>query len=102
MGANAPAALRDKGPVWVCPNRGHYGWPARFTRGSLLVELPQWLFFVLPDVIYSAWRLTTRFRGCASSSQPGVVGAPTSRALQLMQQYRLCREKALWPSSLAR
>jgi hypothetical protein len=80
MGANAPATLGDKDPVWVCPNCGHLGWPARFTRGSLLVELLLWLFFILPDVIYLAWRLTTRFRGCASCSQPGVVGAPTSRA----------------------
>lgn len=40
--------------------------PKRVTPGSILVELVLWLCFILPGLIYSAWRLSARHWACPS------------------------------------
>lgn len=41
----------------ICPNCGFSGCPKTITKGSFSVELILWLFFILPGVDYSVWRL---------------------------------------------
>ena len=42
----------------VCTVCGSVGFPKKVTPGSFLVELGLWIFFILPGVIYSVWRLS--------------------------------------------
>lgn len=58
-----------------CPQCGHTGTPKTHTRGSILIELILWLCFLVPGLIYSIWRLTTRAEVCALCGQPGVIPA---------------------------
>lgn len=44
----------------ICPNCGWQGMPKKINRGSGLVAVALWLFFLLPGIIYSLWRLTAR------------------------------------------
>lgn len=37
------------------------------------IELVLWLCFIIPGLIYSLWRLSTRSPGCPSCGQPGMV-----------------------------
>ncbi|MEY2656100.1 MAG: hypothetical protein RLZZ524_3128 [Pseudomonadota bacterium] len=61
------------GAVMVCTTCGHCG-PARtLTRGSLMIELVLWLAFLLPGLIYSIWRLSTRGLVCESCGATALV-----------------------------
>ena len=47
-----------------CPNCGYEGSPKTFAPGSLLLEIFLWIFFLVPGVIYSIWRMEGKYRGC--------------------------------------
>lgn len=47
-----------------CTNCEYVGKPKVYTRGSLAVEILLWLFFLVPGLLYSIWRLATRYKGC--------------------------------------
>lgn len=38
--------------------------PKRYTPGSFWLELALWIFFCVPGLIYSIWRLTARKYVC--------------------------------------
>lgn len=66
-----------KGPVMVCPTCGHHGETATRTKGSMAIEIVLWLLFIVPGVIYSLWRLSTRRAVCAQCGAETLV-PPTS------------------------
>jgi len=47
-----------------CPECGYQGKPSTVTRGSFAIEIILWLCYLLPGVIYSLWRLSTRCYVC--------------------------------------
>ena len=53
-------------------------------RGSFLLECLLWLFFILPGVIYSVWRLTTKAKVCPACSAREIVplSSPGGQKLQ--------------------
>ena len=48
----------------ICRNCGHKGIPRRATPGSILIELILWICFIVPGLIYSIWRLTSKRSVC--------------------------------------
>ena len=48
--------------------RQHTGnWPGKtVTRGSIWIEIILWLCLIVPGLIYSIWRLTTRRQVCSA------------------------------------
>jgi hypothetical protein len=48
----------------VCTACGVSGAPKRVTKGSFLIELALWFFFIVPGLIYSLWRLTSKHDAC--------------------------------------
>ena len=48
----------------ICADCGTVGQPKSVTRGSFLIEIVLWLCFLVPGLIYSLWRLTTRRKAC--------------------------------------
>lgn len=47
-----------------CVTCGYIGSEKSTTKGSIWIEIVLWIFFIVPGVIYSIWRLTTRTKGC--------------------------------------
>ncbi len=43
---------------------GYKGTPVKITKGSILVELALWCCFLVPGVLYSLWRVDTRYDSC--------------------------------------
>lgn len=68
---------------WLSPNRygavkhcmtcGVDGQAKRATKGSTSVEVLLWLFFILPGLIYSVWRLSSRFDACPACGSTTLV-----------------------------
>lgn len=48
----------------VCTQCGNVGFPKRKPKGSTGIELLLWLFFIIPGLIYSLWRLSTYHTAC--------------------------------------
>jgi hypothetical protein len=65
-----------------CLDCGFVGYPKRHTPGTFLMELVLWIFFIIPGVIYSIWRLSGRYSGCAKcgSKRIVLVDSPIARA----------------------
>lgn len=57
----------------VCTSCGYVGNPKSITKGSLLIEMVLWLCFLVPGLIYSIWRLTSRHYGCPSCGQTALI-----------------------------
>jgi hypothetical protein len=68
----------------ICPNCGNIGSPKTVTEGSILTELFLWICFIIPGVIYSIWRLTTRHKACRSCAAANLIplDSPRGRKLQ--------------------
>ncbi len=71
----------------ICPNCGTRGEPKTITKGSTLIELVLWLCFIIPGLIYSIWRLTSRQPGCPACGQVGMIGITTPNGQLLLKKY---------------
>ena len=88
LGFIAWALLRSKpGPAMVCTNCGHFGKTSTRTRGSILIEIVLWLCFIIPGIIYSLWRLTTRRRVCSACGNENTVPADTPVGRKLLAEH---------------
>lgn len=61
--------------------------PATITKGGCLIEGALWLFFLLPGLIYSIWRLTSRYKACPACKSPNIIPLDSPRG------YEIAREK---------
>jgi hypothetical protein len=70
----------------VCKHCGHYGKPARETKGSIWIELILWLCFLVPGLIYSIWRLNTRGDACSKCGSRDLLPPDSPLGRKLMQE----------------
>ena len=73
----------------VCPNCLHVGPTKTVTRGSFFIEVILWLCFLIPGVLYTVWRLTTRSKACAKCGNTQLVPLDTPRGQQLIKDNGL-------------
>jgi len=68
----------------ICSNCGTVGSPKTITKGNIFIEIILWLCFLVPGIIYSIWRLTTRIEACASCGAENMVplNSPMGKKLQ--------------------
>ena len=59
--------------IMYCQNCGTKAKPKKITKGSIGMEIVLWIFFIVPGLIYSVWRLSTRQSACPSCKQPGMI-----------------------------
>jgi len=71
----------------ICTQCGTTGKTKSFTRGSTGAEIILWLFFLVPGLIYSMWRLSSRSEVCASCSSQNVVPVHSPVGRELMRKY---------------
>jgi len=63
-----------------CKKCGNVGPTKAIMKGSFAMELVLWIFFLLPGLVYSIWRLTTKGRGCSVCGSEDVIPANASLA----------------------
>lgn len=63
----------SSGPDVACKACEHIGAPRRQTRGSFAIEVVLWLCIIVPGLIYSLWRLTTRHNVCQACGSDQLV-----------------------------
>lgn len=77
------AGFRRTGPARFCTTCGHEGQTRMQSRGSLALEIVLWLAFLLPGLIYSFWRLSTRAPVCASCGASTLVPPESPVAVKM-------------------
>lgn len=71
-----------------CPACETVGVPKTVTKGSILLELAMWILFLLPGLIYSMWRLMSRYKACPACGAPNMIPTDSPRARALLSQGR--------------
>jgi hypothetical protein len=72
----------------ICPNCGYQGAPRSITKGSFLIELFLWLCFIIPGLLYSLWRVSSRTTGCPSCGASNMIPLSSPRGRQLQADLR--------------
>ncbi len=78
-----PSALMAKQPLMFCTRCHTVAEPETHTKGSFLLELALWICFLLPGIMYSIWRLTTRGKVCPSCGSYDLISPDSPLASQL-------------------
>lgn len=82
-GKLAVACGIDAAKINYCTQCGSkFARPKTNTRGSFFIEIFLWLLLLIPGIIYSLWRLTTRYKSCpvCGSSQIIPTSSPAAQA----------------------
>lgn len=72
----------------ICTACGTTGKTKSVTRGSILIEIILWLCLIIPGLIYSIWRLTTRRQACRVCGSSQLVPLDTPAGRQLAQRFQ--------------
>jgi hypothetical protein len=85
--------FRGRGKVsadgnFICPHCGTRGAPRIQAKGSLLIEIILWLCFLVPGIIYSLWRLTTKEPVCPTCAAPGMIPAGSPMGRDLVARFK--------------
>lgn len=70
--------------AWLCQQCGDVGEPRLETKGSFLIEVVLWIFFCVPGLIYSIWRVTTRGKVCRVCASRNIIPATSPQARQVL------------------
>jgi len=70
----------------VCVNCGYVGRPKNFTKGNIGTEILLWLFFLLPGLLYSLWRISSRYFGCPNCGAPNMIPPDSPTAKRILAQ----------------
>lgn len=81
-------AFEKKPSEFVCPACGTTGQPKLITRGNLLIEIILWLFLLIPGLIYSIWRLSTRYSACPTCGAAGMIPVDSPNGRRLVAQAK--------------
>ena len=60
-------------PKLICTKCGSKKPPVYKTRGNLLIEIILWLCLIIPGLLYSIWRQSTKFKVCQECGNPDVI-----------------------------
>lgn len=63
----------------ICTSCGETRKPKDAVKGSTLIELVLWLCLLLPGLVYSLWRHSTRHQVCRSCGSTDLVPAKSPR-----------------------
>ena len=70
----------------ICKDCGTVDDPKRFTKGSIFIEIILWICFLIPGLIYSIWRLTSRYDGCPVCGSQNIVPISTPIGTKLASE----------------
>ncbi|MDA8082322.1 MAG: YqaE/Pmp3 family membrane protein [Nitrospiraceae bacterium] len=71
---------------YICTACRSVGTPKKVTKGSFWIEIVLWLFMIVPGLIYSIWRLTTKYNACPICQNPTMIPLSSPMGKQLLEQ----------------
>lgn len=74
------------GKPMYCKTCGHSGPTKIKTPGNLAIEIVLWLLLIVPGVIYSVWRISTRKPSCTACGSTDLVPPDSPVAIAARKQ----------------
>lgn len=71
----------------ICANCGTIAKPKTKTQGSILIEAILWICLILPGLLYSLHRLTTRKKVCRRCGSENLVPVQTPKGQKLVADF---------------
>lgn len=71
---------------YICTICGHVGYPKKITKGSFIMEIVLWIFFLIPGIIYSVWRLSSKRKICSACGNVSIIPADTPMGQKLIKE----------------
>lgn len=78
-------------PRMICRQCGTLAIPKKLTKGSIAIEIVLWLCMIFPGLIYSLWRLSSRYPACSVCRSPDLVPPETPIGQQLREKFDVQR-----------
>lgn len=78
----------------VCTQCGYVGKPKGAIKGNGAIELILWLF-ILPGLIYSIWRSSSRHKVCPQCKSPTLIPINSPRAKKVMLENGMTDQEIL-------
>lgn len=70
----------------ICSACGSVGAPIARMRGSFWIEIVLWLCFLVPGLLYTIWRTTTKETVCAACGKSSLVPLDTPIGQKLQRE----------------
>ena len=76
----------DKAAQLICRDCGTLGNTRAVVKGHFAIELALWIFFIIPGLIYTIWRLTNKDNICASCGSANLIPVDSPMGAKLLQE----------------
>jgi len=70
----------------ICTQCGYTGQPITITKGSIWIEITLWLCFLVPGLIYSIWRLSSKYKACPQCKHNSMIPASSPHGRKLYKE----------------
>lgn len=71
--------------------------PEKYTPGHFLIEVALWLCFLLPGVLYSLWRFTSKRNVCSTCGSDELIPFTSPKGKRLLAQQQTERLQTSTP-----
>lgn len=78
----------DNNAKMICTHCGTRGTPKSITSGSIGIEIILWICFLIPGLIYSIWRISSRKDGCPACGMPNMIRVDTPHGGTLVKKFQ--------------
>ncbi len=68
---------------FICTTCGYVGKPKKYVKGSILIEIVLWFFILIPGLIYTIWRQTSKHKGCPNCEHGLMIPADSPKAAEI-------------------
>lgn len=75
----------------ICIRCNSIGASTTKTKGSFFIELLLWLCFIIPGIIYSIWRLTTKYKACRFCGSADLVPEDSPRGKFMVSEVGITK-----------
>jgi len=72
----------------ICTACGYIGKPQKTTKGNTLIELILWLFFLIPGLIYSIWRLSSKYDACPKCKGSSMIPTDSPIGQKVINEHK--------------
>lgn len=74
-------------PEMICTACGNIGQPKKITKGFFIIEIVLWCFFIVPGLIYTVWRVGTRYTACPACKNPTMISLDSPIGRKMIADY---------------
>ena len=68
----------------ICSTCGHIGSSKTAVKGNIFIEIVLWLCFLIPGLIYSLWRSSSRYKKCTACGATTLIPLDSPVGLKLL------------------